>query len=135
MMSLILRLNLPSILTGLVGACAVIALLMRALPAPVVRRLGVLLLLPAPGLALALANIHSDLGWLEGMLIAPAVVFPTGATLLTLPPGTTRAAVGLGADLPTRLRLIWFPLLLPSAFLSILLAVVFCTACALLDHP
>ncbi|GBR48578.1 hypothetical protein [Gluconobacter roseus] len=135
MMSLILRLNLPSILTGLVGACAVIALLMRVLSPHILRRLGLVLLLPGPGLALALAKTHIGPGWLEGALIAPAVVFPICATLLTLPPGTTRAAVGLGADLPTRLRLIWFPLLLPSAFLSFLLAIVFCVACALLDHP
>ncbi|OUI80153.1 hypothetical protein HK22_06930 [Gluconobacter sp. DsW_056] len=135
MMALALRLNLPSILTGLLGACALIALLMRVLPAPVLRRLGLILLLPGPGLALALASLHSAPGWLEGLLIAPAAVFPTGATLLTLPPGTTRAAIGLGADLPTRLRLIWFPLLLPSVFLSFLLATAFCIACALLDHP
>ncbi|MEN3167842.1 hypothetical protein [Gluconobacter sp. OJB] len=134
-MALALRLNLPSILTGLLGACALIALLMRVLPASVLRRLGLILLLPGPGLALALASLHSAPGWLEGLLIAPAVAFPIGATLLTLPPGTTRAAIGLGADLPTRLRLIWFPLLLPSVFLSILLATAFCVACALLDHP
>ncbi|GBR69081.1 hypothetical protein [Gluconobacter kanchanaburiensis] len=133
-MAFLLRLNLPPILSGLMGACLLFGLLMRVLPASLLRRLGLILLLPGPGLALALASTHYGPRWLEGVLIAPAVIFPTAATLLTLPPGTTRAAIGLGANLQMRLRLIWLPLLMPSLFLSLALATVFSVACALVDH-
>ena len=143
MMAISMRLHLPAIILGLLIGCGVITLLMRLLPARHVRLLGLLVLLPGPALAFALPELHraglSFIGRhydiLQGVLISPAVMMPFGATLLGLPIGTTRAAIGLGADLKTRLKLIWLPLLLPAALLSLTIAVLLCLGCVILDRP
>ncbi|GAN90666.1 hypothetical protein Gbfr_020_066 [Gluconobacter frateurii M-2] len=143
MMALSMRLHLASILLGLFLGCALIALLMRLLPAKHVRLLGLLVLLPGPALAFAIPELHKaavaftgrHYDVLQGALIAPAVMLPFGATLLWVPAGTTRAAIGLGANFATRARLIWLPLLLPAALLSFTMAVLLTVGCVILDRP
>jgi|GEM_PF-5967711 len=143
MMALSMRLHLAPLLFGLFLGCAVIGLLMRLLPAKHVRLLGLLVLLPGPALAFAIPELHKagvaftgryyDI--LQGGLISPAVMLPFGATLLGLPVGTTRAAIGLGANFATRARLIWLPLLLPATLLSFTMAVLLTVGCVILDRP
>lgn len=143
MMNLSMRLHLAPILLGLILGCIAIGLLMRLLPAKQVRLLGLLVLLPGPALAFAIPELHKagiaftgryyDI--LQGLLISPPVMLPLGATLLGVPAGTTRTAIGLGANLATRLRLIWMPLLLPAALLSGIVAVLLTIGCVILDRP
>ncbi|EHH68127.1 hypothetical protein [Gluconobacter morbifer] len=134
MMAYSLQTHLPFILTGLLTGCAISAVLMQILPGRILRYLGLLFFLPGPGLAFVLPLLHEPhITFWQGLLISPTVLFPIGATLLGLPAGTARAAIGLGADLKTRFQLIWLPVLLPSVLLSLGLAILLCLGCVILD--
>lgn len=123
---------------GAVSGCVLCGLALPVLPARWLRPLGLLLLLPAPGLALLLPRLFPEAeSWVfpgarevvRGVLLAPAIMFPTGAAWLAVPPGLGRAAAGLGASRGLTFRLVRLPLLLPAAGLSLLVAIVLIGAC------
>ncbi|MCE2575634.1 hypothetical protein [Komagataeibacter sp. FNDCR2] len=106
---------------GLLGACmlvlAVRAVVHGAWPARCVVLRGLMLALALPGLWLALwwPTVAQPMGVagsvVQGVLGAPAAMWPILRVMDRIPPGLVRTASGLGADAKARLRLVWLPLL------------------------
>ncbi|ATU74082.1 hypothetical protein CT154_15950 [Komagataeibacter xylinus] len=120
----------PAGLLGVDGACVLLGLVLASLlvlwahamlrgtwPAQCVLLRGLLLACMLPGLVLAvwwpgLAKGATVAGcMIQGVLLAPAAMWPLLCALRRIPPTLSRTACGLGADAQARLRLLWLPLL------------------------
>ncbi|WP_419727853.1 hypothetical protein [Lichenicola sp.] len=64
----------------------------------------------------------------------PAMLLPLLGGLSRMPAGQARAGAGLGARLPTMLRLVWLPQLGPTLALGLLLAAAIDAAALLVHH-
>lgn len=114
-------------LTALAGTGMVLATMINLRCAPSVYILSLLLSVPATLLALTLpalwwTNITAPL---QGLLMVPLLVLPLTLPLRTLPANWTATAQELGAALPKRLMLLWWPLLKKPALTSLVLVFAF----------
>ncbi|QDH17159.1 hypothetical protein [Swingsia samuiensis] len=133
----------PFLFLGLISGLSLCGLGIKLLPYSSTRLLGLLLLFSSPLMAFFFPFWHQNginitrtqFAFFQGIFISPTIIFPLGATLLQLPAGTNRTAKSLGANFYTRLRLIWIPVLFPSAFLSLFIAFAFSFICIILDRP
>lgn len=114
-------------LTALAGTGMVLTAMVRLRCAPTVYVLSLLLSIPATLLALMLpavwwTNLTAPA---QGLLLVPLLVLPLTLPLRTLPANWTATALELGASLPKRLTLLWWPLLKKPALTSLVLAFAF----------
>lgn len=121
-------------LGGIILGCLVGMAAMRIFPAWLFKNMGLSLVFPSAMIAFFLpllwgTNSVSSLLVIQGLLNAPLAMLPCVARYLTLPPGTGRAAMSLGAMPVLRFQKLWLPLLAVPFTLSVLLTAFMLTLC------
>ncbi len=116
-------------LCGIIMGSLLGTLCVRFIPKNILKIIGLITLLPLMMVSFFIyIYLRDNLGAsyfpiIYGVLNSPIVMFPCVARYLSLPSGTERAALGLGATPSVRLQKLWFPLLAVPLTISVCITV------------